>query len=223
MSTVNSATSSQDILNSLSRSKALNEKADLDTQSRFLKLLTTQLQNQDPMNPMDNAQTTSQLAQISTVDGIERLNSTLGTMMGNMKSSETLQAAALVGRQVMLDGKDMVLAEKMAIGGIQLEGEADSVVVSIKDKNGLEVASLDLKDLDAGSHAVVWDGKTFDGSQAADGTYTISVNATLKGEKVTAKTLQMTTVTNVVADGDTVQLDVGKLGRIGLSDIRMII
>ena len=74
-------------------------------------MLTTQLKNQDPLNPLDNAQVTSQLAQISTVDGIERLNQTLTSMMDGMLSSETMQAAALVGRSVLVPGQHMTLGE----------------------------------------------------------------------------------------------------------------
>jgi flagellar basal-body rod modification protein FlgD len=73
-----------------------------DAQDRFLKLLTTQLKNQDPLNPMDNAQMTSQLAQISTVDGIEKLNATLQKMLSSSNEPEAMQASALVGHQVMV-------------------------------------------------------------------------------------------------------------------------
>jgi len=110
-----------------------------ESKDTFLKLLTTQLQNQDPLNPMDNAQMTSQLAQISTVDGITKLNATLQSMFSSVADSQTLQAAALVNRVVLVPGKGLMLHEKKSAGGVELEGPADRVTVNIADANGLPV------------------------------------------------------------------------------------
>src|SRR5690242_16113229 len=79
-------------------------------QNQFLKLLTTQLQNQDPLNPMDNAQVTTQLAQISTVEGVQQLNSTLQTMLSNTNNSQAMQAASLVGHAVLVPGSSIAMA-----------------------------------------------------------------------------------------------------------------
>ena len=222
MSTI-APTASQDILSNLASKVETKKTTVEDSQSRFLKLLTTQLQNQDPLNPVDNAQTTSQLAQISTVDGIERLNATMSQLVGSFQSNETLQAAALVGRQVMVQGSGMDLYQGMGIGGLTLEGPADSVAVSIRDANGLEVATMSLDGMAAGSHTLVWDGKAINGSAAADGKYTISMTATQGGKAVGVQALQMATVTNVVTGGKTVEIDVGKMGRMTLSDVRLIL
>jgi flagellar basal-body rod modification protein FlgD len=194
-----------------------------EQQSRFLKLLTTQLKNQDPLNPMDNAQTTSQLAQISTVDGIERLNSTLSSLMGNMQSSDTLQAAALVGRAVLVPGSGMLVAEGMGVGGVQLESAATNVTVTVTDANGLEVRKIDLGKLDAGTHEFVWDGKNAAGTVVADGNYKMKVSATSGDTKITASTLQLATVNSVVTGGSEIQVDVGTLGRVAMSDIKLIL
>lgn len=86
-----------------------------DQESRFLTLLTSQLKNQDPLNPMDNAETTSQLAQISTVTGIEKLNATLTKMMSSNQTSDTLQAANLVGHSVLVEGNQLALSSSMAV------------------------------------------------------------------------------------------------------------
>ena len=94
MSTVNSA-SSADVIASLQKTAAASTSKTTDAQSRFLKLLTEQLKNQDPLSPMDNAQMTSQLAQISTVDGIVKLNTTLTALLDGSQSSDAVQAAAL--------------------------------------------------------------------------------------------------------------------------------
>ena len=76
---------------------------------RFLKLLVTQMQNQDPLNPMDNAQVTTQLAQISTVSGVDKLNTSVTAMSSLLLQSQTLQGAGLVGKEVLIAGSDLLL------------------------------------------------------------------------------------------------------------------
>lgn len=194
-----------------------------DQQSRFLKLLTTQLKNQDPLNPMDNAQTTSQLAQISTVDGIERLNATLTSLKGNMQSSDTLQATALVGRAVLVPGSGIQVSQGVAVGGVLLDTAASNVSLAITDSNGLEVRKIDLGKLDAGTHEFVWDGKNAAGEVVADGSYKMKVSASNGDAKVTASTLQLASVNSVVTGGNGIQVDVGTLGRVSMSDIKLIL
>jgi flagellar basal-body rod modification protein FlgD len=119
MSTVNS-TAASDVIARLQKNTAASTSKTTDAQSNFLKLLTEQLKNQDPLSPMDNAQMTSQLAQISTVDGIEKLNTTLTAMLSGSQSSEAVQAAALVGKGVMVEGSSLTLAGSKAYGGFEL-------------------------------------------------------------------------------------------------------
>ncbi|MDP5240622.1 flagellar hook assembly protein FlgD [Uliginosibacterium sp. 31-16] len=221
-STVNSA--AQDIYASLNGSSATKTTTTVeDQQNRFLKLLTTQLKNQDPLNPMDNAQTTSQLAQISTVDGITQLNATLKTLMGSMQSSEALQAATLVGHAVLVPGTGMQVISGQAAGGVELESAADKVSVTITDKNGLEIKRIDLGALTAGTHEFVWDGKNESGTAVADGMYKVSVTAYKGDTKVTASTLQLASVNSVITGGSEIQVDVGSLGRVSMGDIKLIL
>ena len=131
---VNNNSSIFDQINS-ANNRGTTTKAE-DQQTKFLTLLTTQLKNQDPLNPMDNAQMTSQLAQISTVDGIERLNTTLASMMSSTSETQALQAAALVGHGALVSGKNLPLTESGAIGGFDLGAGADVVKIEIKDANG---------------------------------------------------------------------------------------
>lgn len=221
-STVNSA--AQDIYASLNGSSATKTTTTVeDQQNRFLKLLTTQLKNQDPLNPMDNAQTTSQLAQISTVDGITQLNATLKTLMGSMQSSEALQAATLVGHAVLVPGTGMQVISGQAAGGVELASAADKVNVTITDKNGLEIKRIDLGALTAGTHEFVWDGKNESGTAVADGMYKVSVTAYKGDTKVTASTLQLASVNSVITGGSEIQVDVGSLGRVSMGDIKLIL
>lgn len=193
-----------------------------DMQGRFLTLLTTQLKNQDPLNPMDNAQMTSQLAQISTVDGIERLNATLEKMLAGSATSEVMQAAALVGNQVMVAGSAMSLTESGAVGGVELKSAADKVTVSIRDANGALMRKLELGKQDAGIVNFVWDGKTDAGATAEPGNYKISVEATRGTTSVESKALQLASVLAVRQGAKGVDLDLGSYGLITMNDIKQI-
>ena len=225
MTTINTASDpTQAIYSSLngSSTKKTASSAD-DQQNRFLKLLTTQLKNQDPLNPMDNAQTTSQLAQISTVDGVTQLNATLKTLMGSYQNSEALQAAGLVGHTVLVPGSGLQVTKGLSAGGVQLDSAASKVSVTITDKNGLEMARIDMGALDAGTHEFVWDGKNANGTTVADGTYKVTVTATNGDSKVAASTLQLAAVNSVITGGSEIQVDVGGLGRVSMGDIKLIL
>lgn len=226
MATVGSTTSSsatQDIIDGLARQTSAAAKADESSQSRFLTLLTAQLKNQDPMNPLDNAQVTSQLAQISTVDGIERLNAMLASMVEGQETSGAMQAAALVGRGVLIPGKGLTLSDAGSLGGFSLAGPADKVTLNITDANGLEVAAVDLGAFDAGTHNFQWDGSTLDGSRAANGKYTVSIAATVGEERVGADALQLGAVTSVIRGPQGTDLQVGDLGIFKMSEIKQIL
>ncbi|MBI3525172.1 MAG: flagellar hook assembly protein FlgD [Betaproteobacteria bacterium] len=225
-STVDSTQGSFDFrtLNAKSTTAA-NANSTTATQDRFLKLLVTQLKNQDPLNPLDNAQMTSQMAQISTVDGIDKLNTTLQAMMDNANTSQSLQAAALVGHGVLVPGKvlEYKAASGDAYGGIDLSGAADGVSVTITDANGLAMRTLNLGAMAAGTHTFQWDGKTDNGSAVADGKYTLSVTAKQGQNKVDASSLQLGMVSSVISGSQGVSLNVGPLGAFKMSDVKEIL
>ena len=209
-----------DSLNGTATTKTAS--ATSESQDRFLKLLTTQLKNQDPLNPMDNAQMTSQLAQISTVDGIERLNATLQKLLSNSVDGEVLQAAGLVGHQVMVVGSGLTLTDAGAAGGVELATAADQVTLTIKDANGLTIRTIELGNLDAGTHNFGWDGKADSGAQAVNGAYSISVTAKQGNDKVQASTLQLAGVQSINRSSQGVTLDLGQLGLMKMSDVKQI-
>ncbi len=206
------------------KSSTANSSQIADAQDRFLKLLTTQLKNQDPMNPMDSAQMTSQLAQISTVSGIEKLNTTLQSLLQENIDTQTTQAAALMGRSVLVPGNKLNLAGGAAVtAGVELASAADSVDVTITDANGLPVRTLSLGALDAGVHDFKWDGKTDNGAQAVDGKYTITVAAKQGDKTVTTTALNLGTVSSVIREKTGFSLDLGTLGAFDLSEVKQIL
>ena len=195
-----------------------------DQQTKFLTLLTTQLKNQDPLNPMDNAQMTSQLAQISTVDGIERLNATLASMMSSTSESQVLQMAALVGHGALVEGKNIPLSEDGAIGGFDLASAADRVKIEIKDAAGNVVRTINLEGQEAGVQNFVWDGKNNDNVALDPGNYTFNVTAVQGNADVKVTALQFGYISGVVrtSTGD-IGVDVGSYGRFTVDDLKQII
>ena len=212
----------QALIDSVNSSTSKSTSVASDAQDRFLKLLTTQLKNQDPLNPLDNAQMTSQLAQISTVDGIEKLNATLQKLVSSSVDAESLQAAALVGHQVMVAGSGIQLTDAGAVGGVELGANADQVTVTIKDANGLVINTVNLGKMAAGLQNFTWDGKNDAGVRAVNGNYSITVSATRGSEKVTATALQLAGVQNINRSSQGVSLNLGALGLVTLNDIKQI-
>lgn len=213
-------------------------------QKRFLTILLAQLNNQDPTNPLENAELTSQLAQLSTVSGIEQLNSSLAAMMTEMRTAQSLDAANMIGRSVLVSGKTVELGSttktektkdedgnevekdvtvRQGVLGVQLDGKVDKLTVTIRDASGKEVQRVDLGAQDAGVLPVVWDGSAKDGGFAKDGKYTFEVNASYEGKTVTAKTLSFGMVGSVTTGGNGVKINVSGLGPVDVKEIVQII
>jgi flagellar basal-body rod modification protein FlgD len=193
-----------------------------EQQDRFLKMLIAQMKNQDPTNPMDNAQVTSQMAQISTVTGIGQLNDTMKAVAAQFSGMETLQGASLAGRQVLVPGNAINLAGGAAQGGFKLAAAASQVSVSVTNGAGQVVHTANLGALAAGQGAFEWDGMTDGGTAAADGAYTFTVKATNNGQPVDASTLAYARVMGVSSANGALSVDLGAQGRVALADIQQI-
>jgi flagellar basal-body rod modification protein FlgD len=201
-----------------------------DSEQRFLKLLVTQLNNQDPLNPMQNAELTSQLAQMSTVSGIEKLNTTLSGLVNQTGSNQVLQAASLIGYNVLSPG-DTLTTTKPEEGkdpaaqafAVELPGTAASVDIKILDASGNVVRTINAGAMKEGVNAITWDGKDDAGNVVPVGAYQFKVAATNDGAAVTSTSLTFAQVAAVKqgASGVTLELASGK--SIGLSDVRMFL
>jgi flagellar basal-body rod modification protein FlgD len=218
------ATSAAALFASLNASSgtAKNSSTAADTQDRFLKLLVTQMKNQDPLNPMDNAQVTSQMAQLSTVTGIDKLNATLQALSDSMTSNQSLQAASMIGHGVLVAGNGVDLAGGTGVGGFELTQPVDNARVSIYDKAGALVRSIELGAQPAGIAKWKWDGKDSAGVDMAAGSYTFIVNATQAGNSVAATGMQFGMVNSVTQNTQGVALSVGQLEGIALSQVKQI-
>ena len=211
-------------VNTLSGNSSITGNNAADLQSSFLTLLVAQLKNQDPTNPLQNNELTTQLAQISTVSGIEKLNTTLGSVSGQLNNNQSVQASALIGHGVMIPGSK-ILAGKEATTpfGVELQQAADKVTATITDNTGKVVRTLDIGGLSAGVHTFTWDGTMTDGSTAPDGAYNVAINATNGGTQLVAQPLNFAMVNGVTLSNGKTLLDLGTYGSSTLDDIRQII
>jgi flagellar basal-body rod modification protein FlgD len=217
--TVAAATSSS-ALNSVLSSQGSSAAAPsaTDQSDRFLKLLVTQMQNQDPLNPMDNAQVTTQMAQISTVSGIDKLNATIAQMNSVLLQSQSLQGAALVGKSVLVAGQDLALdASGKAGAGFDLASAADSVVVSVTNASGKVIDTVDLGPQDAGRHVFDYQAKT-----AGMTGLSFSVGAKAGAQAVSATPLVADTVSAVYADGTQLTIELRNHGNVNYSDVKAV-
>jgi flagellar basal-body rod modification protein FlgD len=164
------------------------------SQDRFLKLLVAQLNNQDPMNPLDNAQMTSQIAQINTVTGIQQLNDTVKGMMNQFAAQQLMQAGSMVGRQVLVEGNTLAIdsTTDKAGGVFDLAGSAASVTVQVLDPNGKQVGTVEMGPLKAGRYNFDWDASDYEGATplrfkvvAANGETAVASTALMR-DKVSA-------------------------------------
>ncbi len=211
-------------MNPKSAAGSTNAASAVDAQNRFMTLLVTQMKNQDPLNPLDNAQVTSQLAQLSTVTGIDKLNETMKAMMQSAQAAQSLQAATMIGHGVLVPGSSLALTGGQSVYGIELAGPADAVQVTISDGAGNPVRTVELGARPAGSQALTWDGRLASGALAPDGRYQLSVSATRGGTAVTAEPLSFGEVVSVSTGSGGARLNLGGAqGQVGIADVRQIL
>jgi flagellar basal-body rod modification protein FlgD len=168
-------------------------------QEDFLTLMITQFQNQDPFEPMDNGQFLGQLAQFSTVSGIESLNTSFAGLSGSMIDNQALQAAGLVGRSVLAVTDVGHLGDSGQLNGaLELESTASNIQIDITDEAGVLVQRLNLGQQPPGLVRFSWDGIDSEGNRADTGLYQISarvVRGTNTESAVTVIEAQIESVT----------------------------
>jgi flagellar basal-body rod modification protein FlgD len=186
----------------------------------FLLLLTTQLQNQNPLEPLDTNQFTQQLVQFASVEQQIKSNDTLNSLLTSSKSSIVSSAANFVGMNITADGATTQLKNNKAEWRLNL-ARAGTATITIRDQSGNTVQT-DTKTLNAGSQSYVWDGKSSTGLPAPEGNYTITVTARdVSGQSVTVKTEISGMVDSVDMAGDSPVLVLGSM-RVPLENVKTI-
>jgi flagellar basal-body rod modification protein FlgD len=187
------------------------------TADTFLKLLVAQMQNQDPLNPMDNAQVTSQMAQINTVTGIGTLNASVQALSSQFTQMQALQGASLVGHSVIVPGNRLTIDPTAGIGegGFQIATPADAVKVEILAPSGAIVQTINLGAEGAGMHSFSWPAGTATNSSGL----TFRVTATSGSSPVASTALMSDIVDAVSTSGNTFNLELQNSGTVPYSSV----
>ncbi len=217
-----SSTPSQALLDSVNGTTGTTKSAVEQAQDRFMTLLITQMKNQDPLNPMDNAQVTSQMAQLSTVTGIDKLNATVESLMSGMQATQSYQAANMIGHNVLAEGNTVTSKGSGGYFGVELLTGADKLNVKIKDSAGATIRTMSLGAQNSGNIPLKWDGLNDAGVAAASGTYQFEIAATVAGRPVKANPLNYAEVTSVSSGKGGVKLNLSNLASINTSDVKEI-
>lgn len=193
-------------------------------QEDFLMLMTAQLANQDPFNPQDNEDFIAQMAQFSTVSGIETLTNSFAVLSQTLAQGQALQAAGLVGHEVLVPTEFSELSEGGTIAGaVDLESAAQSVTIDVIDANGATVDQVILEAPPAGLYDFEWDGTLEDGTPAPAGVYEFRATATgANGSVATEMYLDAEVESVTVTEEGTLVLDVAGIGMVDFDDIRRI-
>jgi flagellar basal-body rod modification protein FlgD len=204
----NTSNSTSSLFGAQRTSATETKSASEDMQTRFLSLLMTQLKNQDPLNPTDANQMTAQLSQISTVSGIEKLNASMDKLLASYAGTQNMQAAAMIGKTVLVAGNGLALGENGAVGGVNLESAAQRVSVAIKDASGKVVLTQELNDA---------------GEALAPGNYSFSVTASNGDNAVKVAALEAGMVNALTMTKDGVLLQLPNQKSVAYSDILQIL
>ena len=190
------------------------------TKDDFMKLLITQMRYQNPMDPMDNAQMTSQIAQLNTVEGINQLNTTVSGLQASLMATQSMQSASLIGKTILADGNSINLLNGSASLSMRLEGAAESVVVDVVNSSGRIIKTANLGANAAGIQTFTWDGSTNEGGIAPNGQYTFQVNAKKLNQTVVVTPLTQATVSGVELTSTGPKLSLNNGTSIAMSTVR---
>ena len=220
MNEINSSTSA-DIINSLdTKSKAPTEEQDLGKDA-FLQLMIAQLQNQDPLSPAKNEDFIAQLAQFSSVEGIQNINDSMQELASSFRSSQALQASSLVGRQVQVSTDTATLSAAGPVKGtIDLDTSSANIKLYIEGPDGQIVKTEELGAQERGAIDFSWDGTDESGFRVADGAYRVYASGLVDGEMADLPVAIGANVNSVtVGQNDSMILNIEGVGAVPLSEV----
>jgi flagellar basal-body rod modification protein FlgD len=194
-------------------------------QDAFLELMLTQIQHQDPLNPMESGDFLSQMAQFGTVNGITELNSSFATLSGSLQSSQALQASTMVGNTVLVPGnKANLSAGSEFSGAIDLNTSTSNLIINIADVSGQSVRQVDFGQRQAGLTKFSWDGLDNNGNPLPNGKYTIEASALVNGDVIAQPVLVNAKVDSVTLNktGGEPLLNLNGIGTVSINEVREI-
>ncbi len=212
-------------ISSASTAQAVESSKDKLGQKDFLKLMVAQLKNQDPLKPMENGDFLGQMAQFSSVTGLQDLQASFNQLAGVMQSNQALQASALVGRTALVPGNAAVLSAGQTVSGaVDLPASTSDVALAVTDQSGKVIRLMSMGPQASGLASFQWNGKTDAGELAPAGRYKIVANAMLDGKVQAVDTLVAARVESVTLGrgGQESTLNLAGLGSLEMSKVRQI-
>ena len=191
-------------------------------QEDFLKLLMTQLQNQDPMEPMDNGEFMGQMAQFSTVQGVTEMGESIDGLVSIYQGQQMSANAGMIGKQALVNGNWAQLEGGKLAGAIDLTTAANDLRVDVKSETGELMASIGLGSKMAGTQEFSWDGIKQDGTTAPEGNYYLSASAIRDGQATVPAMQVYGTVNSVQMKGGEVTLNVSGQGNVSFNSVKRI-
>jgi flagellar basal-body rod modification protein FlgD len=194
-------------------------------QEDFLNLMITQFRNQDPFKPLDADAMLGQLAQFGTVAGLNDVKNQIESLSSSLLSDQSLQATALVGRNVLVASQQVVLQDAAgALGGVLVPAGAQLVTARILDGAGRLLDVVELGTPPPGMAHFVWDGIGSDGTPAPAGTYIVQADAVVNGAATALETFAAAPVSSVSLGraGEGLTLNLGGLGAYGFDAVREV-
>lgn len=204
------------------------EKRDSLGQEEFLKILVAQTRNQDPMKPQDNGEFLGQMAQFSTVSGLQDMQKSIDGLSNTMISNQALQASSLVGRFVMIPSEKGFLPDGEGdrfFGAVDIPETATDVTVQIRNSAGVPVRTLSLGTQEEGLQRFSWDGKDQEGNVMPSGDYTVSSVASIAGKQEAMETNFVAPVDSVTLgrNGESMKLNVAGVGSMTMDQVKEIL
>jgi len=196
-------------------------------QEDFLKLMLAQMQNQDPMKPSDNGEFLGQMAQFSTVDGLQNMQKSLDTLTNSLVSNQALEASSMVGRFVRVPSETNYLPEgegERFFGAIELENSTPNLKVEIVSGAGEVIKTIGLNEQSAGMVKFAWDGTNAAGEVMPKGDYTMRATAVTNGEPTAVSTMAIAPVESVTLgrNGEQMKLNILGVGERAMDSVREI-
>lgn len=203
MSSTNTIDSSSFLNNLTIENKNTSAKeAETNDKDMFMRLMLAQLENQNPLQPQDGTQFLAQLAQFSSLEGISKLNTSVQDIASLYRSTQALQATALVGRSVQVDGSKGYFDGSNDMSGVIKSGQAATdATMTVKDSKGSVVATYEIGNVSSEETDFTWSGTDANGDAVAAGTYSVAIEGLVDGER-TALTTGMNIRVNSVSITD---------------------
>ena len=229
MSTIQSTQTQDDLFSSLGLTRQTdaegggNDPGELGLNT-FLKLMVTQMNNQDPFKPMENGDFLGQIAQFGSVTGLEKLNTQIADLGASLTSGQALQAGSLVGHEVLVNMDVGRLQTGQSIRGqVELENSSSDLTLRVYDQVGQLVREIPLGSAQAGTQSFAWDGTDNGGSYVPPGFYKVRVSAQQGDESVDLQTQMIADVESVSVSGTQgLTLNLAGLGSVAFADVQQI-